>query len=209
MARARRDKTSNGFPLMRGREVEAWFKLAEEHALSNVAPSKLCWPIAAKYVTLGLDIEPSSPTGIFCLMAVTMGYAARIAAIERRSDLSPWSEIDIADLTIDTKHGRIDLGALKSEGFDPRYSEHINDWMASRFADPEAILEIASCTPGIWEGLTSWAVLNIHGNMLKNSARPGDLPPSELDALMRLGYLLRCLDEALGEEPGDLATYSG
>ncbi len=80
--------------------------------------------------------------------------------------------------------------------------------MQSVFADPYAILVVASCTRGVWEGFLSWAVLNIHGNMQKNSARPGDLEPSDIDALMRTGYLLRCLDEALGEGPGDLTAYS-
>ncbi len=159
------------------------------------APSNLCWRFALRYVE-ALDIDPESPTGGACLVAVNMGYAARIADIERRSDLSRWSETDIAELIAGDERGRIDLDAMTT-------------WVQRRFDDPAAILTIASCTPNLWEGLTSWAVLNVHGNMRKHSARPGDLPPiDELGALMQLGYLLRCLDEALGEEPGDPTTYS-
>jgi len=186
-------------------DAEAWYKLTEEHALSIGAPSNLCWLFALRFVKLALDIDPESPTGGACMVAVNMGYAARIADIERRSDLRRWSETDIAELIAGDERGRIDLDAIKDQG--PR-TANIITWVGRQFDDPSAILTIASCTPGLWEGLASWAVLNIHGNMRKHSARPGDLPPIEIDGLVRTGYLLRCLDEALGEEPGDPTTYS-
>ena len=66
--------------------------------------------------------------------------------------------------------------------------------MQSVFARPLRHLRGRVLHAPRWEAL-SWALLNIHGNMQKNSARPGDLEPSDIDALMRTGYLLRCLDE--------------
>jgi hypothetical protein len=35
-----------------------------------------------------------------------------------------------------------------------------------------------------------------------------NLDANTIAGLMRLGYVLRCLDEGLGEEPGDPTTYS-
>ena len=152
-----------------------------------------------------LHVDSESPNRGACVVAVNMGYAARIADVERRSDLPRWSERDISDLVAGDERGRIDLDAVKDQG--PR-TENLFGWLIARFDDPDVFLTIASCTPSLWDGLTCWTVMNIHANMRGHSARPRDLAPSAIEGLMRLGYVLRCLDEALGEEPGDPTTYS-
>jgi len=178
--------------------AEAWYRLTEERALILGAPSNLGWLFVLRCISFVLEMPPGSPNSAPGALAVDMGYAARMVDAERRSDLRPWSETDIADLVDGDDQGRIDLDAIKDQG--PR-RENLFRWVTSRTDDPEVFFTIASCTPSLWDGLTSWAVLRIHDNMRRRSARPRDLPPSTLDGLMRLGYVLRCLDEALGEDP--------
>jgi hypothetical protein len=186
-------------------DAEAWYRLTEERARALGAPSNLGWLVALRFIVFGLDVGPESPRARACVVAINMGYAARIADIERRSDLSRWSEADISELVAGDECGRIELDAIKDQG--PR-TENLVRWLQARFDDPDVFLTIASCMPSLWDGLTSWAVMNIHANARKHSARPRDLAPSTLGGLMRLGYVLRCLDEALGEEPGDPSSYA-
>jgi hypothetical protein len=170
------------------------------------APSNLSWLIAVRVLVFGLGIDLEGPNIAPALIAVNMGYAARMADVERRSDLSKWSEAEIGELGLGDKHGHIDLDAIRDGG---ARAEDIVAWVLSRTDDLEAFFLSASCTPGLWDGLTSWGAMQLHKNMRrKKSGSIRDLDPNTIAGLMRLGYVLRCVDEALGEEPGDPTTYS-
>jgi hypothetical protein len=186
-------------------EAETWYRLTEERAITMGAPSNLGFVFAMRFIAFVLKFGQDGPNSAPSMVAVNMGYAARTVDVERRRDLSEWSAADIEELIAGAETGHIDLDAANDQG--PR-AENLVRWIVSRSDDPEAFFEIASCTPSLWGGLVSWAALNVHGNMSQHGARPRDLPPSTIDGLMRLGYVLRCLDEALGEEPGDPRSYS-
>lgn len=185
-------------------DAEVWYKLTEPRAISLGAPSNLSWVFALRFIEFVLKIPLDSPAGGSCGMTVNMGYAARMTDVERRDDLQPWGEAEIADLVAGDEHGHIDVDAAKDQG---ERAANLVRWILPRIDDPE-FFAIARCTPGVWEGLGSWVVLNIHSNMRQHSARPRDLRPGTVLLVMRLGYVLRCLDEALGEEPGDPTSYA-
>jgi hypothetical protein len=169
------------------------------------APSNLGFVFAMRFIAFVLKFGQDGPNNAPAMIAVNMGYAARMVDVEQRSDLNEWSEAEIEELVAGDETGHIDLDAANDEG---SRAENLVRWIVDRFDDPEAFFEIASCTPSLWGGLVSWAALNVHGNMPQHGSRPRDLPANMIDGLMRLGYILRCLDEALGLEPGDPRTYS-
>jgi hypothetical protein len=162
-------------------------------------------------LTLGLkmDFEGLNPNLVPRFIAVNMGYAARMVDMERRSDLSEWSEVEIVELAARDEQGHIDLEAIEDGG--PR-SEKIRAWVVSQTDDLDSFFKNASCMPALWHGLTCWGAMQLHKNMRRQhfgSIR--DLDASWIGGLMRLGYVLRCVDEALGRgtwRPKDLRQLS-
>ena len=183
-----------------------WYELAENRMHTFGAPSNISYLIALRTLAFGLGFDMEGPTIAPGLIAINMGYAARMVDVERRADLTKWSEAEVGDLVAGDERGRIDAEAVNDGG--PR-AENIAAWVLGRTDDLEAFFSTASCTPGLWDGLTSWGAMQLHKNMQrKHSGNIRDLDANMIGWLMRLGYILRCLDEGLGEEPGDPTTYS-
>jgi hypothetical protein len=181
-----------------------WYELVETQLDTFRAPSNYCWRTMLVMVGIVLETDWEDTNIVAASMAANLGYAARMVDVKRRNDLSEWAEDNVAEVVVRDTHGRADLESLR----DDTNAKKTIAFIAQNVAE-ETFYSTARCAPAVWGGLTSLGAMQLHKNMLRQ--RVGtlrDLDAGGIAVLMRLGYILRCLDEAIGEEPGDPTTYS-
>lgn len=64
------------------------------------------------------------------------------------------------------------------------------------------ICYLAKCSMEAWQAFSVAATMQFHKNLARNGmARRDLLPPGDVENLLAVGYALRVLDEAAGQEP--------
>ena len=173
-----------------------WYTAVEDRWTEFSLPSRI--GTALQFGMLGAtfpggDLDPSYPAAA---LATKFGYAARLIELERASDLPAWADEVLRPLVPRTPSGAINYDGL--DGTLTTLLEYIHDYAS----EPETFSQMANCDVGLWNAMTSIACWTFHKNVRKN--RWGDtstLALSDIDYLMRIGYVVRCIDEALGETP--------
>jgi hypothetical protein len=60
---------------------------------------------------------------------------------------------------------------------------------------------VMTLPPEIWSGYVALATMRLQSSLASSTVTWHDLDKDRIGRLLRYGYVLRCLDEALGEEP--------
>ncbi len=176
-----------------------WFEVVEFRMKTFSLPSRLSAAIEFMVLKAVLGLDLDDPRAVPASIAVNMGYASRLVIFESLDDLDPWADHELDELVIRDASGEIDFERYEQ---DEGQLVGLYRYVGSYGTDQEKFEAIPGCPPSVWPGLTSLAATSLHANM--ESQRKGSiraLPAEHIGGLMRLGYVLRCVDEALDESP--------
>jgi hypothetical protein len=143
-------------------------------------------------------MDADDPHIVLVSIAINMGYASRMVTRDSLSG-SPWADPELDKMLLRDASGQVDLEA----------SQEDNDCVIALFryvgdlaTENERFVTVLGISPMHWAALASIAASRLHANMKsQHIGRVQDLPPEDIEGLMRLGFVLRCLDEAIGAEP--------
>lgn len=131
--------------------------------------------------------------------ASLMGYACRMAG--------PVSELphrlaDAMELVF-TAAGDVDYRALFE---DRERTRSLIAHTAEIAEDPDALYALADCARDAWEAFSIAATHQLRKNFVRHGIPTEALPSGEtFETLLRLGYVLRVVDEVAGERPANKA----
>lgn len=141
-------------------------------------------------------VAEDSPVYWEAASCALMGYACRMA----QDDEVPGEMADKIETTLSrTATGDVDLDAMGQEsGRLGRLLEQV-----AAFADePRVIGYLAGCNTGAWTAFSAGATFQLHRNLVKNGLKKALLLPEEgIENLLRLGYVVRVVDEVAGFDP--------
>jgi hypothetical protein len=188
-----------------GRElVMDWWSEAEERFTTHSGdPSWLTDFLANAYVFSELGEEPTGPEAY--LMAIRAGYSLRTLlpgyAAPAPMDVSM---IDAAALsTVASRPRENGIPALEPDDADVlvALSYLVIETVQERFG------EVASVGPDFWDAVVSLATYKLQSNIQSlGLGKASAFDADTVDAFLRYGFVLRCLDEALGIEPSESGT---
>jgi hypothetical protein len=154
------------------------------------------------------------------MAALSIGYSARVVEHEfpwRRvlakddddldAALAPWSDPALEAIVVRDDRGRVnprDYGDFGIETADQRRRLQTLIEYAKRFIEADELFaRIATCKVEYWAAMTDVAVQRLRPRMplWPLGGRPPVLAGDVIAYLLRTGYVLRRIEEALGEEP--------
>jgi len=193
----------------------AWFIAVEDRWRTFVLPSQLATKIELRMLAAAFGYGEYDPNHRGAMVAVNMGYAARMLDLEQwrriERDLHGpgpplhdlrWSDRDLSEFVPRDAAGAIAHDEIDDDG---AVVAELADYATSYASEPEPFLRLLISDLPQWNAMTSLMTVSFHKNL--RATRAGDartLSLTNLDYLMRVGYVLRCIDEALGEQPRTL-----
>ena len=176
-----------------------WFEAVEFRIKSFSLPSRLSAAVEFMVLKAVLELNLDDPQAVPASIAVNMGYASRLVIFESVDELDPWVDPQLDELVVRDATGSIDFERYEQ---DEGQLVGLFRYVGAYGTEQEKFEAIPGCPPAVWSGLASLAATSLHANM--ESQRKGSiraLPAEHIEGLMRLGYVLRCVDEALDESP--------
>lgn len=147
-------------------------------------------------------VAEDSPVYWEAASCALMGYACRMA----QDDEVPVEMADKIETALSrTATGDVDLDTMAQEsGHLGRLLEQV-----AAFADePRVIGYLAGCNMSAWTAFSAGATFQLHRNLLKNGLKKALLLPEEgIENLLRLGYVVRVVDEVAGLDPAPSMAY--
>jgi hypothetical protein len=211
---ARRDL--RGLPEYEREAAMAWFTAVEDRWRTFVIPSQLATKIELRMLTAAFGYGEYDPNHRGAMVAVNMGYAARMLDLEEwrriaRDFHGPgpplanlrWSDRDLSEFVPRDESGAIAHDEIDDDG---DVVAELADYATGYASEPEPFMRVLLSDLPRWNAMTSLMTVAFHKNL--RATRAGDarvLNLTNLDYLMRVGYVLRCIDETLGEQPRTLA----
>lgn len=194
MSAANRDERAEGLDLL---------EATERVFLDTAAPSRLGTVLTNIFLT-GTGLSEQSREYGAALGAVLFGYSARMAQGNPPQLEAIRGGIRSA-LPFD-EAGRIDYEmAANHAGHLQLLVERVASWAD----DQRTFSALFGASQGSWDAFKAVAVYQLHKNLVRNGYPRRKLPPADtLAAYLQLGYLLRAIDEAAGEEPMTRAQYA-
>jgi hypothetical protein len=180
-----------------------WCEAVEHRIKEFSLPSPLSAEVEFITIKAFLGMDADDPQIVPVSLAVNMGYASRMVTRESL-DGTLWTDSALDEILLRDSTGRPDLEASAEDG-DCKIAlfRYVGE-LATESDRFEAALGFAGA---FWMALASIAASRLHANMKSQSiGRVEDLPAEAIESLMRLGFLLRCLDEAIGAEPRPSGT---
>jgi hypothetical protein len=173
-----------------------WYTAIEDRWTEFSLPSRLGTAIQLGMLNVTFPRGDLDPNFTAAALAAKLGYAARLVEVERYGHFPTWSDETLRELV-----PRADAGAIDYDAFETSFAALL-DYTFEYASEYEAFSSLTGCVTPLWNGMTSIACWTFHKNVRKNrwgSTRV--LALENFDYLMRIGYVLRCVDEALGESP--------
>jgi hypothetical protein len=175
-----------------------WCEAVEYRIKEFSLPSPLSVEVEFLALKALLGIGPDHPQILSVSVAVNLGYASRMVTRDSL-DGAPWADPALEEIVLHDSTGRLDLQAsADDEDCVIALFRYVGDLVTEndRF---EAALGFAGES---WMALASIAASRLHANMKSQRiGRVRGLPAEDIEGLMRLGFVLRCIDEAIGAEP--------
>ena len=193
----------------------AWFNAVEDQWRAFVLPSRLATKIEHRMLAEASPYGEFDPNHGGATLAVNMGYAARMLDLEEhgrraRNFYGPdtpvnlrWSDSDLSEFVPRDESGAIAHDEIDDDG---GVVAELADYATGYASEPGPFMRVLLSDLPRWNAMTSLMTVAFHKNL--RAMRAGDtrvLNLTNLDYLMRVGYVLRCIDETLGEQPRTLA----
>jgi hypothetical protein len=142
------------------------------------------------------DLEDESQLFVQASGVALMGYAMRMS----QGLLPSIQAIAVAQREIPRlEDDEIDYERL---GDEPDRFTPLLEYVATLADERDVICYLAKCSMEAWQAFSVAATMQFHKNLARHGmARRDLLPPGDVENLLALGYALRVLDEAAGQEP--------
>jgi hypothetical protein len=167
-----------------------------EHVFATIgAPSQLgVGVLLAILKSTGMDED--SPVFRQGSASSLMGYACRMSqGASVPTEIAEKIEVGI----IRDEAGAVDLPAMDNG---PGDLMHIMEQVAACADEPSIIAYLAGCNLNAWKAFTATATFQLHRNLVKNGMTRSELIPEEaMENILRLGYMIRVVDEVAALEP--------
>jgi hypothetical protein len=154
---------------------------------------------------LGAEADLERGWGV-TLGSVLLGYAARLA--DDRGAKPPHLPAIDSKLLF-TASGDVDYAAFAR---DSARVGALSDCITELVGDVDAVAALTGGTRDSWESFAVVATSHLRHRFIRRGVRREGLPDADgFDLLLRLGYVVRCVDELAGEWPAGRAdaTYPG
>ena len=168
---------------------------AEDVFVTLGAPSRLGTALISTLLTMS-DLEDESQLFVQASGVALMGYATRMS----QGLLPSIQAIAVAQREIPRlEDDEIDYERL---GDEPDRFTPLLEYVATLADERDVICYLAKCSMEAWQAFSVAATMQFHQNLARNGmARRDLLPPGDVENLLAVGYALRVLDEAAGQEP--------
>lgn len=180
-----------------------WLDDAERAAMTLGSASPLGTVLVSLSAPqLGAAIDKDMGWGV-TLGTVLLGYAARLTdELGAKPPSAPAIEAELPY----TVAGDIDYDALAR---DAGRVHSLSDQVAELVGDLDAVGALTGRTHAAWKGFAVEAASRLRHRFIRRGLPGHTLPgPHGFDLLLRLGYVVRCVDELAGEWPARRANTS-
>jgi hypothetical protein len=147
-------------------------------------------------------VTEESPVYWEAASCALMGYACRMA----QNDEVP---AELAE-KIEVSLSRSEDGGMNVDGMTEESGHFIRllEQVAAFADEPLVIGYLAGCSVSAWTAFSATATFQLHRNLVKNGLKKALLLPEDgIDNLLRLGYIVRVVDEVAGLEPAPALRY--
>jgi hypothetical protein len=180
-----------------------WCEAVEHRIKEFSLPSPLSMEVEFITIKALLGMNADHPQIVPVNLAVNMGYASRMVTRESLGG-ALWTDPALDEILLRDSTGHPDLEASAEDGDCKIALFRYVGGLATESDRFEAALGFARA---IWTALASIAASRLHANMKSQRiGRIEDLPAENIEGLMRLGFMLRCVDEAISAEPRPSGT---
>jgi hypothetical protein len=184
--------------------VGDWWQLAANRV--DAGPRETTWLSATIMVEMALGYavnHGSSGPPLAYAFAIRSGYALRMF-VDRvatpqpldASEIDPDSLATLATFPVDEEIGTADFPDDVAE----RLVTPIVALVSDTAEDADFFSEVVSVTPPIWNAVVEVATHALQSQLSASGVirRPRDLSRDVVESFLRLGFVLRCADEAFG-----------
>jgi hypothetical protein len=187
-------KTMRRLPEHEREEGMEMSESAEQTFVTLGAPSRLGTGVATAFAAS--SAEEGTPVYGQIVVCTLMGYACRMS---QECDVPADVAAQIEPNLLRDEAGTVDFERLSN---DPDHFRQLSEWVADTADEPVTLFALASCTPGTWESFAATATYSLQRNLVENGlAKALLIPVGGMDEIMRLGYIIRVVDEVAGLEP--------
>jgi hypothetical protein len=180
-----------------------WCEAIEHRIKEFSLPAPLSMEVESISIKAILGMDADHPHIVPVSIAVNMGYASRMVTRESL-DGAPWTDPALDEILLRDSTGHPDLEASAEDG-DCKIA--LFRYVGGLATDSDRFEGALGFAGAFWMALASIAASRLHANMKSQRiGRVEDLPAETIEGLMRLGFLLRCIDEAIGAEPRPSGT---
>jgi hypothetical protein len=160
------------------------------------APSPLGTVLFSGFVS-EMAISPGDGTWGVAAGFSLMGYACRM--VEPGAELPPAVASSIAAEITLTEDGEVDYDEICDA---PDRLDCLIRWVSTLSDESPAIGGLTACTSGAWEAFAGMANHELRRNFLRHGLPTCAIPPDDVcEKLLRVGYVVRVIDEVAGERP--------